>query len=469
MKQFIDENFLLSNKVAEELYHDHAAHQPIIDYHNHLPPKDIAENRQFADITEAWLEGDHYKWRAMRANGIDESYITGDRSHREKFLKWAETVPYTLRNPLYHWTHLELKRYFGINELLDKDTASSIYTQTQEEFALQSNSCRGLLENKNVEVVCTTDDPVDDLQWHQEMSKSGFTVKVYPTFRPDKVLNVTDPKAFKGYMDLLSKASGVEINGLDNLFEAFQRRIDFFHYNGCRLSDHGLAQLPLVVPDQNPQKVFNNLLRGKIPETLEAEALKSTVLLNLSRMYHAKNWTQQFHLGPLRNTNSRAFRNLGPDTGFDSMGDFEQGTRLMHFLDTLDSTNQLAKTILYNLNPKDNALFATMIGNFQDGRTAGKMQFGSGWWFLDQKGGIENQLNAISNMGLLSRFVGMLTDSRSFLSFPRHEYFRRILCNLIGQDVVNDELPNDIRFLGGMVEDICYHNAKTYFNFNNCQ
>ena len=466
MKAFLDENFLLTNKISEQLYHEFSKDLPIIDYHNHLPPQDIATNRKFNNITQAWLEGDHYKWRAMRANGIDESFVTGSASDEEKFVKWAETVPYTLRNPLYHWTHLELQRYFGIKDLLAPNTAKSIYEKTQTLFTQDDFSCVGLLKSRKVESLCTTDDPIDDLKYHQQIAKNKPGVKVYPTFRPDKALLLDHPNAFVEYLSQLSVVTNTSIVSLDSLLSALQNRVDYFHENGCRLSDYGLSTLPILHSEQNLEANFKSLLNGSVVSAEAKESLQAYILIELCKMYHAKSWTQQFHIGALRNNNERALRELGPDTGYDSIGDYNHAISLSKLFNTLDNTDQLAKTIIYNLNPKDNQLFATMIGNFNDGKTIGKIQYGSGWWFLDQKRGMINQLDTLSNMGLLSRFVGMLTDSRSFLSFPRHEYFRRILCELIGKDVVNGELPNDIQLLGKMVQDISYYNAKNYFDFN---
>ncbi len=466
MKDFLSDDFLLENETSKKLYHKHAADLPIIDYHCHLSPKDIAEDRVFKNITEAWLEGDHYKWRAMRTNGVDEAYITGSEKDQDKFLKWAETVPDTLRNPLYHWTHLELRRYFDITDLLNSSSATSIYEESSEKLKSSPYSCRGLLKKMNVEVVCTTDDPIDDLQYHQQLKEEGFEVKILPTFRPDKLYAVEDADAYLTYLQKLGAITGIAVNSLDSLLEAAQVRVNFFHENGGRLSDHGLEQLYDV--DYSKEKASDSLqklIKGVALSASEVMQFKMVVLVELSKMYHAKGWTQQYHLGAIRNNNSRMMRILGPDTGFDSIGDFYQVKALSRFLNELDTSDQLAKTILYNLNPSDNEAMATMIGNFNDGSVAGKLQYGSAWWFLDQKDGMEKQLNALSNMGLLSRFVGMLTDSRSFLSYPRHEYFRRIVCNLIGTDVENGELPNDLEWLGQQVENICYYNARNYFGF----
>ena len=465
MKTFLDQNFLLENEIAERLYHEHSSKMPIIDYHCHLSPKDIAEDRSFNNITEAWLEGDHYKWRAMRANGINEKYVTGDANPEEKFAKWAETVPYTLRNPLYHWTHLELQRYFGIHDILNSGSADKIYAKTNE--TLSNISCRGLLEQMNVKIVCTTDDPIDDLAYHKQIAASGFSIKVLPTFRPDKSLAMEDPIVYNKYVDALAQAAGHDINSLDEHINALLSRMEYFHSLGGRLSDHGINQVPFVTSSLSTiESDYKKVRAGNNLNASEIEAIQTYILVELCKGYHKLGWTQQFHLGALRNNNERGLRELGPDTGFDSMGDFSQAQTLSTLLNTLDNTNQLAKTILYNLNPGDNDLLATMVGNFNDGVTPGKMQFGSGWWFLDQKDGMEKQMNSLSNMGLLSRFVGMLTDSRSFLSFPRHEYFRRILCNLIAKDVANGEIPYDMGLLGNMVENISYNNANEYFGFN---
>ncbi len=463
--KFLDENFLLQSEEAIQLYHHHAAKSSIIDYHNHLSPKDIAENRQFTNLTEIWLDGDHYKWRAMRTNGIDERFCTGNASPEEKFMKWAETVPNTMRNPLYHWTHLELKRYFGVNELLNAKSAKAIYDHCNALLKKNEFKVQGLLSMMKAEVVCTTDDPTDDLQYHKVMA-SSTTLKMFPTFRPDKSYSFDDLVAYKAYIQKLSQASSVEVNSLQSLFKALENRVDFFHAHGCHVSDHGLEILPFSKTSLGEaEKLFATALSGGALSAEEKIGLRYIILSHLCRLYHAKGWIQQFHLGALRNNNSRMLRNLGPDTGFDSMGDFSQAQTMSRFFDQLDNSNQLAKTIIYNLNPSDNELFATMTGNFNDGSTPAKMQWGSGWWFLDQKDGMEKQMNTLSNMGLLSRFVGMVTDSRSFLSFPRHEYFRRILCNMMGEDVKRGELPNDMQHLGKMVDDICYNNAKLYFGF----
>jgi glucuronate isomerase len=466
-KTFISEDFLLRSETARILYHDYAKEMPIIDYHCHLPPDQIAENRQFENITQAWLYGDHYKWRAMRANGISERFCTGNASDWEKFEQWAVTVPYTMRNPLYHWTHLELLRYFDIDILLNKDSAREIYEECSAKLKQPDYSVKSLLNKMNVKVICTTDDPTDSLKYHKLIQESGFNIKVLPTFRPDKsMLLIDSPQEFKAYLEKLASTSGVAaISSYQELLNALKTRHDFFAEMGGRLSDHGLEHIYAHFDEEAAKNAFELTISGQLAGEAERTAFKSMLLFDLAKMDHAKSWTQQFHLGALRNNNERMLRELGPDTGWDSIGDYSQAQALSKFLNKLDSTNQLAKTILYNLNPADNEVLATMTGNYNDGTVAGKMQFGSGWWFLDQKDGMERQMNALSNMGLLSRFVGMLTDSRSFLSYPRHEYFRRILCNLIGNDVENGELPNDIQWLGKMVQDISYHNASKYFGF----
>ncbi|EMS31938.1 Uronate isomerase [Mariniradius saccharolyticus AK6] len=464
---FLDEDFLLENKYSKILYHDFAAFLPIIDYHNHLPPDQIAANRIFENITKIWLAGDHYKWRAMRTLGIQEQYITGDASDLEKFEKWSETVPYTLRNPLYHWTHMELSRYYGINQLLGPSNGTRLYHQCSELTNSSDFSTRRLLERMNVEVVCTTDDPADSLEHHQAFSTESEKFKMFPAFRPDKAFAIDQP-GYWAYLEKLGISSGVDIVDYPALLEALRKRIDFFHLNQCRLSDHGLERLYWFEAYKHDEaRIFQKSKEGKPLEAEEAAYFKYAVLLQLCHMYHEKGWTQQFHLGALRNNNSRILAKLGPDTGFDSIGDFSQAQALSKFLNELDNTDQLTKTVLYNLNPSDNEVFATMVGNFNDGSVKGKIQFGSGWWFLDQKDGMEAQINTLSNMGLISCFIGMLTDSRSFLSFPRHEYFRRILCNLFGKDMQNGLLPQDEDWIGKIVQDICYFNAKNFFGFHN--
>ncbi|MDX2301464.1 MAG: glucuronate isomerase [Microscillaceae bacterium] len=467
MKNFLDHHFLLHNETAEMLYYQYAAALPLIDYHNHLSPKDIALNRRFDNLSQAWLEGDHYKWRAMRTNGIQEKYCTGNANDWEKFEKWASTVPNTLRNPLYHWTHLELQRYFDIQDLLNTQSARKIYEEASTKLRQPDFAVRSLLEKMKVELICTTDDPIDSLEFHQKIQLDHLNFQVFPTFRPDKpILWVNNQAAFNQYLDQLADVSGVEIRNFQDLKYALEARVDFFHRLGCRLADHGLESIPpAATTDTKTEAIFDKARLGKSLNPEETHQYQYDLLFFLGTLYHSKGWTQQFHLGALRNNNTRMMRSIGPDTGFDSIGDFKQAKSLVRFLDDLDKNNQLPRTILYNLNPADNEIFATLIGNFNDGSIPGKVQFGSGWWFNDQKDGMERQINALSNMGLLSCFVGMLTDSRSFLSFPRHEYFRRILCNLLGQDVERGELPLDRELLGQLVQNICYYNAKNYFEF----
>ncbi|GHA74822.1 glucuronate isomerase [Pontibacter akesuensis] len=467
MMSFLDDNFLLQTETAQQLYHAHAKHMPIIDYHCHLSPKDIAEDRRFKNLTEIWLEGDHYKWRAMRTNGIPEKYCTGDADDYAKFEKWAQTVPYTVRNPLYHWTHMELKKPFGIEKILKPETAREIYDDCTAMLQTNAFSVRGILQKMNVEIICTTDDPIDSLEYHQKIKADNFGVQVLPTFRADKAMAIELPEVFLPYLQKLEEASGVSIGTFQQLLDALKQRHDFFHELGGRLSDHGLETIYAEeYTEAEVKAIFEKALNKQQLSQEEVLKFKSAMLVELALLDHAKGWTQQFHLGALRNNNTRMMRELGPDTGFDSIGDFDVARPLSRFMDKLDNSDQLAKTILYNLNPSQNELYATMIGNFNDGSTPGKIQFGSAWWFLDQKDGMEKQMNALSNMGLLSRFVGMLTDSRSFLSYPRHEYFRRILCNLIGNDVESGELPaSEMEWYGQMVENICYNNAKNYFNF----
>ena len=468
MKRFLDDDFLLQTDAARQLYHEHAKNQPIIDYHCHLDPAQIRRDRRFDNLGQLWLEGDHYKWRAMRTNGVDERFCTGkDTSDWEKFEKWAATVPYAMRNPLYHWTHLELKTAFGVTKILKPDTAREIFDECTEKLRTPEFSARGLMKKYRVETVCTTDDPVDSLEHHLALRDEGFEIKVLPTWRPDKAMSVETPAAFRAYVEELSQISGVTVGRFDDLLAALRKRHDFFAEAGCKLSDHGIEEFYAADYTQAEiAAIFNKVYGGAALSHDEIAKFKSAMLVELAVMDWEKGWTQQFHYGAIRNNNTRLFSRIGPDTGFDSIGDFTVAKNLSKFLDRLDSMNKLSKTILYNLNPRDNELVATMIGNFQDGSVAGKMQFGSGWWFLDQKNGMTNQLNVLSTLGLLSRFVGMLTDSRSFLSYPRHEYFRRILCNLLGNDVENGELPaGELPFIEKMVEDICYNNAKKLFNF----
>jgi glucuronate isomerase len=467
MKTFLDKDFLLQTETARRLYHDFAADMPIIDYHCHLPPNEIANDIKFDNITSVWLHGDHYKWRAMRANGIDESYITGGRSDKEKFEQWAATVPYTLRNPLYHWTHLELQRYFGINSRLMPATADFIYDDCTAKLQSPEYSVRNLITKMNVEVICTTDDPIDNLEHHQKIKADNFGVKVLPAFRPDKAMNSDNIPALNSYINQLEKVVDSEITDFYRYISALKKRHNYFAVNGCTVSDHGIDQMYAEdCTEKEATDIFAKIRSNQTISTTESNKFKSYMLYQFAIWDYEKGWVQQYHIGALRNNSTRGFKQAGSDTGRDSIGDFHQGKSLSKFLDKLDAEDKLAKTILYNLNPADNELMATMAGNFQDGSVAGKIQWGSAWWFLDQKDGMTKQINALSNMGLISRMVGMLTDSRSFLSFPRHEYFRRILCNLFADDIENGELPNDIDWTGKIIQDICYFNAKNYFDFD---
>jgi glucuronate isomerase len=450
------------------LYHSFAEALPIIDYHCHISPKDIAEDRRFENLTQIWLYGDHYKWRAMRTCGVDERFITGNASDWQKFQQWAETVPKTIRNPLYHWTHLELKRPFGITDrLLNKDTAKSIWDECCEKLARPEFSVRGIQRQMKVEVVCTTDDPTDSLEYHARIAAEGSSsTRILPAFRADKAMAVEDPVAFKHYVERLEAVAAMDIGSFEDFIAALAKRHQFFHDMGSRLSDHGLE---MVYADEYTEQEINacflRLLQGRRLDNTDISRFKSAVLYELAVMDWQAGWVQQFHLGALRNTNTRMMRTLGPDTGFDSIGDWGIARSLARFLDRLDENNMLAKTILYYLNPRVNEVFATMIGNFQDGSVAGKIQYGSAWWFLDQLDGMTKQIEALSNMGLLSQFIGMLTDSRSFLSYPRREYFRRLLCNILGSEMERGLIPLDTRLVGEMVRDICYFNATRYFNF----
>ncbi|MFZ0772332.1 MAG: glucuronate isomerase [Candidatus Sulfotelmatobacter sp.] len=460
---FIHEDFLLHSKTARRLYHDYAAPQPILDYHAHLSPADIAADRRFRNLFEIWLEDDHYKWRAMRANGISERFCTGDATPREKFVAWARTVPFTLRNPLYHWSHLELKRYFAIDELLNEHSATAVWNQANALLGTANLTARGILKKFKVRALCTSDDPCDDLRHHRSLAASEPGFRVYPTFRPDKSFLVNDPKAFNAWIGRLEEASNIEISSLRGFLDGLRQRHDFFHAAGARLSDHGLERCHATpCTERRAAAIFRKARSGKAATHQEHEQFASYLMLFFGRLDAERGWTKQLHLGALRAVNTRRLRELGPDTGFDSMGDWTQARAFCMYLDCLERESALPKTIVYNLNPADNYAFATTIGSFQDSSIAGKIQFGSGWWFLDQKEGIEWQINALSNTGLLSRFIGMVTDSRSFMSFPRHEYFRRILCDLLGRDVENGDLPNDEKLLGGMVRDICFENARLY-------
>ena len=465
MKPFIHENFLLGNKTAEKLYHKYSENQPIIDFHCHLSPEMIEQDHQFANLTRAWLEGDHYKWRAMRSNGINEKFCTGNASDIEKFKKWAETVPATAGNPLYHWTHLELLRYFNISELLSPSTAESIYERASKLLQTKEFSTRSIIRKMKAEVVCTTDDPADTLEHHLKL-KDTFEIKVLPTFRPDNVIKTEDPEKFMAYLNRLELVCGIEIRNFDTLVGALDKRHTFFHDMGCRLSDHGLDRFyHSLFTAQEINSIFKKLLKGEIISSEEAEKYKTAVMLELCRLNHKRGWTQQFHVGALRNSNSRMFRQMGPDTGWDSIGAIQDPLKMSKFLSELDNNEQLAKTILYNLNPADNEMMITMAGNFNDGSYAMKVQYGAAWWFLDQKIGMEKHLKDLAAFGLLRRFIGMVTDSRSFLSYPRHEYFRRLVCNYIGEEVEKGLFPDEEEILKPIIEGISYRNAKEYFGF----
>ncbi len=468
MKKFLDDDFLLHSEEARKLYHDYAAGMPIIDYHNHLPPDQIAANTRFENPTQVWLNGDHYKWRAMRANGVAEKFITGDADDRAKFRAWAATVPYTLRNPLYHWTHLELKRYFGIHWLLGPDTADKTYDAISEQLASPEYRVRGLLKKMKVERLCTTDDPADSLEHHIQLKQEGFGIEVLPSFRPDAVLQLDQPGKLRPWLERLGARCGTRISDFSSLLKCLRQRHEFFASTGCIVSDHGLEEMYFdPVPEETVTDIFDRFLQEQPVTETDIRRYRSFLLLEFARWDHHRNWVQQFHLGALRNNNERKLAELGPDTGWDSIGDWPLSRNLAAFLNALEKESRLGKTILYNLNPALNEMMATMTGNFNDGSIPGKIQWGAAWWFLDQKDGMISHLNALSNMGLLSRFVGMLTDSRSFLSFPRHEYFRRILCNLIGAEMKQGELPQDYTLLGNMVQRICYYNAKEYFETGN--
>ena len=465
MKPFIPENFLLGNKTAEKLYHKYSENKPIIDFHCHLSPVMIEQDHQFANLTRAWLEGDHYKWRAMRSNGINEIFCTGNASDIEKFKKWAETVPATAGNPLYHWTHLELLRYFNISELLSPSTAESIYERASKLLQTKEFSTRSIIRNMKAEVVCTTDDPADTLEHHLKL-KDTFEIKVLPTFRPDNVIKTENPEKFMAYLNRLELVCGIEIRNFDTLVGALDKRHTFFHDMGCRLSDHGLDRFYYsLFTAQEINSIFKKLIKGEIISSEEAEKYKTAVMLELCRLNHKRGWTQQFHVGALRNSNSRMFRQMGPDTGWDSIGAIQDPLKMSKFLSELDNNEQLAKTILYNLNPADNEMMITMAGNFNDGSYAMKVQYGAAWWFLDQKIGMEKHLKDLAAFGLLRRFIGMVTDSRSFLSYPRHEYFRRIVCNYVGEEVEKGLIPDEEEILKPIIEGISYRNAKEYFGF----
>jgi glucuronate isomerase len=461
--EFIHDDFLLHSEMARRLYHDYAADEPILDYHSHLPPVDIAADHRFGDLWEIWLKGDHYKWRLMRANGVSEDYCTGAAPPYEKFLAWARTVPYTLRSPLYLWAHLELKRYFEIGELLDESNASGVWERANSALQKGDLTAQGILRKFKVRAVCSTDDPCDDLACHRALNRSATEFRMYPTFRPDKALRIGTPDAWNAWVNRLQEASQKEVSSLNDFLDALRQRHDFFHASGGRLSDHGLARCHATpCSGREAAGIFAKARAGTATTDTEQEQFASFLMLFFGSLDAEKGWTKQLHMGALRSVNSRRTKEAGPDTGYDSVGDWEQAAALGAYLDRLEQEHALPKTIVYNVNPADNYVLATAIGNFQDGSIAGKIQFGSAWWFLDQKDGIELQLNALSNTGLLSRFIGMLTDSRSFMSFPRHEYFRRVLCDLLGRDVANGELPNDEKLLGNMVRNISFTNAREF-------
>lgn len=462
---FLTDDFLLQGKHAKNLYHDYVKELPIIDYHCHLPPDEIANNKQFANLTEIWLKGDHYKWRAQRTLGVNEEFITGSASDELKFHHWAKIVPQTVRNPLFHWTHMELKNVFGVKEYLNESTGPKIYQHCNDLLQSPAFTTRSLLKSFKVEYVGTTDEPWDKLAFHKQLADEHFSIKVAPSFRPDKILFIEKQTDFFHYLGLLENASGITIKDIPTLLDALQNRVDYFHEHGCRVSDHGFEQMPGHFQlSLTMEMEFEEFLKQRSIPYSAPEHFMGFVLMELCKMYHQKGWVQQFHLGPIRDNNSRLNKILGANSGFDSIGDFPQAANLSRFLDSLDKSNQLCKSILYNINPSDNEVFATMLGNFNDGSEKGKIQFGSGWWFLDQKDGMEKQMNALSNMGLISTFIGMITDSRSFLSFPRHEYFRRTLCNLFGEEMDKGLLPNDEQWMGEILKNICYFNAKEYFN-----
>ncbi len=465
MKPFINEDFLLENKTARRLYHEFSEHHPIIDFHCHLSPSMIAEDRQFENLGQAWLEGDHYKWRAMRTNGIDEKYCTGNATPQEKFNKWAETVPATIGNPLYHWTHLELARYFKIYDLLSPATADSIYRKASSLLQSKEFSIKSIIRKMNVRIICTTDDPTDSLEFHKKL-RDSFEIRVLPTFRPDNVIKTVDPTKFKAYIDKLGEVSGLNIANFSTLIEALDKRHKFFHENGGRLSDHGLDRFyfsPFTEEEIN--KAFKKLVAGEKLAFDESEKLRTAIMLELCRMNHARGWTQQFHVGAMRDNNARMFRRMGPDSGWDSIGISQDAQKISKFLSTLDDSDQLAKTILYNLNPADNEMTVTMAGNFNDGSLAAKVQYGPAWWFLDQKNGMEKHLKDLASLGLLRRFVGMVTDSRSFLSYPRHEYFRRLVCNYVGNEIEKGLIPDSDELVKPLIEGVSYKNAEEYFGF----
>lgn len=464
MRKFMDENFLLNNDVAVELYHNYAKDMPIFDYHCHLSPAEIAEDKAFRNITELWLGGDHYKWRAMRSNGVDEEYITGNASDYDKFMAWAKTMPYCIGNPLYHWSHLELKRFFGIDTVINEDTADEIWQKANAMLKEKEFTAKNLIKRSNVKALCTTDDAIDTLEYHRQIREDKeFDVKVIPALRPDKGINIQND-TFVGWVNKLSEVSNIQISSYEDFINALEDRVDFFHSEGCRLSDHGIDNIFFELgTDEEINEIFQKAMKGEKLEKAEIDKYKTRTLLNLARMYSTRGWTMQLHIGAMRNNNQKMFNRLGPDTGYDSIGDEKIAEPLSKLLNEMNNKDELPRTILYNLNPADNDILGTMIGNFQGGGIPGKIQFGSGWWFNDQKDGMIKQMVSLANLGLLRRFVGMVTDSRSFISYTRHEYFRRVLCNLIGTWVVEGEAPYDLELLGNMVKEICYNNAKEYF------
>jgi glucuronate isomerase len=467
--EFINEDFLLQTKTAKQLYHEYAETMPIYDYHSHLPVKDIAEDRQFRNLAEIWLHGDHYKWRAMRTHGVDERFITGNATDFEKFQKWAQTVSYCICNPLYHWTYLELKRYFGIDKVLCDKTAKEIFDAAGQMLQTKDFSTKNLLRKANVKLVCTTEDPLDNLEYHKAIKKDGFEIAIHTTFRPDKAMQTENLAELNIWIDKLRSVTNIDVKNFQSYIEAIRNRHQYFHENGCRLSDNGTDR-PYAeeYTTKEIETIFSSILTNRKINPVEKNKFKSAILYECALMNCESGWAQQFHIGAIRNNNTKMFNTVGPDCGFDSIGDYEIAAPLAKFLDKLAQTGHLAKTIIYNLNPAYNEIIATMIGNFQEGTSAGKMQFGPAWWFLDNKDGIESQLRCLANMGLLSHFTGMLTDSRSFLSFTRHEYFRRILCNFMGNEIESGRLPDDIKFIGKVVQDICFNNAKKYFSMS-CQ
>ena len=463
---FIHDDFLLTNSYAVRLYHEFAQDEPILDFHNHLSPKEIAEDRRFNNLAEIWLEGDHYKWRALRANGIPEELVTGNGNSKEKYLAWAATIPHTLGNPLYHWTHLELKRCFDIDLLLSPETAEDVWEQAKEKLAEPDFSARGMLKRFQVKALCTTDDPAHPLTYHREIAQSNPICKVYPTFRPDQAWGIDQAQNFIEWIKALEQTSGKTIENFDSFLQALTERLESFQQLGSRLSDHSFPYFFSDFPsEQKAGKLFEQTLDGQNANRKEKEQFGAFIMLYLCRWYSLNGWTMQVHLGPLRNNSSHLLETFGHDAGTDSIGDWPQAEKMSAFLDRLDHESALPKTIVYNNNPADNFVLSTMLGNFQRD-IPGKMQFGSGWWHLDQRDGMEEQIKTLANTGLLSRFIGMLTDSRSFLSFPRHEYFRRILCNLLGKWMDEGFLPQETELVGNMAKQICYQNAKDFLQLD---